>query len=232
MRQGPDMVSPSAGTEVSAREPHAMLVHARKLVRWTLIGLMAATGALVIGFAFFADHIGRLSAPLPVPEADGIIVLTGGSQRIQTAVDLLSEGKGKRLLISGVNPQTTRDLLRKETGASPQLFNCCVDLDIAALDTIGNADEGAKWISRNHFSSIILVTNNYHMPRSVMELGRKVDGVAITAFPVVNSSLDDGSWMRDPAAVRVLFTEYTKYLAAVARGVTSQAGNAAKASAH
>lgn len=232
MEQGQDMVSPSAGAEVAQREPHAAMHHARKLVRWTLIGLMAATGALVIGFAFFADHVGRLSAPRSVPPADGIIVLTGGSQRIQAAVDLLAHGKGKRLLISGVNPQTTRDLLRKETGAASQLFNCCVDLDIAALDTIGNADEGAKWISRNHFSSIILVTNNYHIPRSVMELGRKVDGVSITAFPVVNSSLDDGTWMRDPAAVRVLFTEYTKYLAAMVRGMVGRGGASAEASSH
>lgn len=209
---------PECPVEAGAK-PLAWLAHARRAVRYGLLSLMLVSGALIVGFAFFADHVSRLAPPAASTRAEGIIVLTGGSQRIQAAIDLLEEGKGKRLLISGVNPQTSRDLLRKATGAESPLFNCCVDIDIAALDTIGNADEGAKWINRNHFASVILVTNNYHMPRSIMELKRKSSDVAIIAWPVVNTPLEDGSWMAKPEAVRVIFIEYVKYLAAVARGV-------------
>jgi uncharacterized SAM-binding protein YcdF (DUF218 family) len=49
-------------------------------------------------------------------------VLTGGYQRIDQAVELLQKGAGKRLLISGVHPTTTRAQIRKMTQAAPELF--------------------------------------------------------------------------------------------------------------
>ena len=40
----------------------------------------------------------------PARNADGIVVLTGGSSRVSDAMELLAGGYGKRLLISGVHP--------------------------------------------------------------------------------------------------------------------------------
>ncbi len=182
-------------------------------------------GLFAGGFGLFASHIGAMSTPKQVT-ADAIIVLTGGEARLTTALELLKSGKGKRLLISGVNPATGPNQLRAATGGTRKLFNCCVDFDYEALDTIGNAQESAKWLRSHNFNSAILVTNNYHMPRSLLELGRQVD-VDLTPYPVVNRPLDKGRWLVEPGALRVLFTEYTKYLAAIARGlVPDPAGEA------
>ena len=188
------------------------------------IGLGTAFAGVSIfglGFVLFATHVGALSTPRDPGKADAIIVLTGGQSRIDAAVELLKSGKGKRLLISGVNPMARRDDLRAATGGDRKLFNCCVDIDHAALDTIGNAEESAKWVREHDYGSVILVTNNYHMPRSLLEMRRLLNNEQLTPYPVVNSSLDGGIWMTKPEAIRVIFTEYTKYLAALARGVVS-----------
>ena len=172
------------------------------------------------GFVLFASHVGRLAPPENLAAADAIIVLTGGQSRLDTALDLLKSGKGKRLLISGVNPSASRAGLRAAMGVDKQLFSCCVDIDRAALDTIGNAEESAKWIEEHEYESVILVTNNYHMPRSLLEMRRLLgDQARLEPYPVVNSRLDRGEWLSKPDAMRVLLTEYVKYLAAVARGI-------------
>ena len=155
----------------------------------------AAFGCLILflgGFALFATHIGQMTTPENPPAADAIIVLTGGQARRDAALELLKSGKA--------------------------LFSCCVDIDHAALDTIGNAEESAKWVRTHDYNRVLLVTNNYHMPRSLLEVGRLLDGEELDPYPVVNSKLDNGGWIVQPDALRVLFTEYNKYLAALARG--------------
>ncbi len=181
--------------------------------------LGAVALAFVLGFAAFSTHVGRMKPPAHLRPADAIVVLTGGQSRIDAAVELLKSGKGKRLLISGVNPAAGLDDLRRATGGDASLFDCCVDIDHAALDTIGNAEQSAKWVSANAYASLIVVTNNYHMPRSLLEMRRLMRGADLQPYPVVNAPLDNGGWLTKPDALRVLFTEYVKYLAALARGM-------------
>ena len=140
-------------------------------VRHLVFALIFTAGGFAGGFAWFANHVSELETPDTLSRADAIIVLTGGQFRINAAVHLLESGKGRRLLISGVNPATKPSDLRTATGAEQSLFACCVDIDHAALDTIGNAEESAKWIVKHDFRNVILVTNNYHMPRSLLKCG-------------------------------------------------------------
>lgn len=181
--------------------------------------LLFAVICFVGGFGWFANHVSHLTTPADPGKADAIIVLTGGQSRLDAAMNLLESGKGQRLLISGVHPSTSQETLRAATGADRRLFNCCVDIDHAALDTAGNAEESAKWMQTHHFERVIVVTNNYHMPRSLLEMHRLANGAALEPYPVVNTRLDQGGWLMKPAAVRVIFTEYAKYVAALARAV-------------
>jgi uncharacterized SAM-binding protein YcdF (DUF218 family) len=185
-----------------------------------VLALLCAAFLLVfaVGFAAFATHVARLQAPQSASQADAIIVLTGGEKRLDAALDLLKAGKGKRLLISGVHPSARTSDLQRATGSEKSLFSCCVDLDHAALDTIGNAEESAKWVREHKWKSVIVVTNNYHMPRSLLELRREMGDVELLPYPVVNTRLDGGGWMTNQNALRVLFPEYVKYLAAFIRG--------------
>lgn len=207
----------SAAAEAAVAEPRrpGRLVRAIRFVT-----LSVATGALLFagGFGFFADYVSTLATPRNPDAADAIIVVTGGKSRLEAAVDLLKSGKGQRLLISGVHPAADLDDLRAVTGGDRSLFKCCVDIDYAALDTIGNAQESAKWLKDHKFGRAILVTNNYHMPRTLLEMRRVMTETELVPYPVVNTRIDDGSWLTSRAVLRVLFTEYTKYLAAIARG--------------
>ncbi|WP_442583673.1 YdcF family protein [Mesorhizobium sp. ASY16-5R] len=193
------------------------------ILRVSTLAVVAAAGLFAGGFGLFGTYVSKLTTPADVEPADAIIVLTGGQARLDAAIDLLKTGKGRRLLISGVNPVASRESLRAATGSDKALFSCCVDIDTAALDTIGNAEESAKWVQSHDYGSVILVTNNYHMPRSLLEMNRLVENTALQPYPVVNTRLDDGSWLTKPDALRVIFTEYTKYVAALARSVVSPA---------
>ncbi|MEO5756839.1 MAG: YdcF family protein [Mesorhizobium sp.] len=171
------------------------------------------------GFGWFANKVSHLTTPANPAKADAIIVLTGGQSRLDAAMELLASGKGERLLISGVHPSASRRQLQVATGGDKKLFSCCVDIDRAALDTIGNAQESAKWVESHAYGTVILVTNNYHMPRSLLEMGRLLHGAKLEPYPVVNANLENGGWLTKPEALRVLFTEYNKYLLALARGI-------------
>lgn len=189
------------------------------VVRAVLFGCMAVILAFATGFGWFANHVSHLATPADPQKADAIIVLTGGQSRLDAAMGLLAMGKGERLLISGVHPSASRRQLQKAIGGDRKLFSCCVDIDRAALDTIGNAEESAKWVETHAYGSVILVTNNYHMPRTLLEMGRLLRHAKLEPYPVVNSNLENGEWLTKPEALRVLFTEYNKYLVALARGV-------------
>ena len=181
---------------------------------------LALAGAVVVGvavgFVAFADMVGKVAPPVD-PRADGIVVLTGGTARIDGALALLAEGRAERLLISGVNPAVGRDAIAEMVPAELRpALDCCVDLD-HARDTIENATSTGEWTTRQGFSSLIVVTSDYHMPRSMAELADAMPGVRLIAFPVSSPDLDLRRWWRDSEAFNLLVREYGKYLAAEAR---------------
>lgn len=194
----------------------------RRRIPPVAVVLFSLIVALGIGFVIFSEHVSNLQAPPADQKADAIIVLTGGKSRIEVALELLAEKRGERLLISGVHPSTKREALQRVTRTDPALFACCVDLDRTALNTIGNAVESAKWIKQHNYKRIFIVTNNYHIPRSILELSRQVGNVELLPYPVINSDLKNNNWMRQGDTLRVLFTEYVKYIGALAHISLSQ----------
>jgi uncharacterized SAM-binding protein YcdF (DUF218 family) len=201
----------------SERPPRRSLF--RRILRWTGFALILIVAALFGGFLHFADSITTLKPPAD-PKADAIVVLTGGYQRIDQAVELLRQGAGNRLLISGVHPTTTRTQIRKLTQSPANLFSCCVDIGYDALDTIGNAREAVNWIHARGYHHVLVVTNNYHMPRSIAELKYVDPTTDFIPYPVVNSDLKTKAWFTDPNALRTMLFEYAKVLLAGARNLT------------
>jgi uncharacterized SAM-binding protein YcdF (DUF218 family) len=201
----------------SDRSPRRSLF--RRILRWGGFGSILLMAILFGGFLHFADSITTLKPPVD-PKADAIVVLTGGYQRIDQAVELLRQGAGNRLLISGVHPTTTRTQIRKLTQSPANLFSCCVDIGYDALDTIGNAREAVRWIHSNGYRHVLVVTNNYHMPRSIAELKYVDPTTDFIPYPVVNSDLKTKAWFTDPNALRTMLYEYAKVLLAGARNLT------------
>jgi len=183
---------------------------------------IAALGLLLGGFLHFAEQVATLAPPSPLV-ADGIVVLTGGADRIAGAVELMTAGKARRLLISGVHPATSARQIAKVVDAGPSLMDCCVDLDRRAANTVGNAIEAAKWARANKFLSLIIVTSAYHMPRSMAELSHEMPDIRLIPYPVSRSDLELADWQRNPATLALLFQEYLKYIATRARLLVSEA---------
>src|SRR5260221_4307182 len=181
---------------------------------------------LLVGFVDFAERIAGAAPPVD-PRAEGIVVLTGGAARIDGALQLLAEGRANRLLISGVNPMVTRQALASTVSDGLRgVLACCVDLDHQAQDTIGNAVETRQWADERGFSSLIVVTSDYHMPRSMAELALAMPDKRLIAFPVTNPELHLASWWRDPTTLGLLLREYGKYLVAETRRRLSPASAA------
>jgi uncharacterized SAM-binding protein YcdF (DUF218 family) len=177
--------------------------------------VMLAVVMLVIGFFIFTGSIER--SQLEPRTADGIAVLTGGAARIDKAMKLLTQQKAKRLLITGVNRTTSTEELKQLASQGDQLFSCCVDIDKEARNTIDNATETSQWVARNHYTSVIVVTSNYHMPRALAELGRVMPGVTLIPYSVVDNNVHLDRWWTFPGTTRLLISEYLKYLPALAR---------------
>ncbi|WP_210272525.1 YdcF family protein [Chthonobacter rhizosphaerae] len=183
----------------------------------TLVCLgLFGTGMAAGGFLSFAQTVSRLAATAPI-DADGIVVLTGGAERIAGAIDLLAGGHARRLLISGVHPETSARQIGKVLDAGPSLFDCCVDLDRRAANTIGNAEEAAKWARRHGFQSLIVVTSAYHMPRSLAELSSTMPEVDLKPYPVARDRLGLEHWYGSRETLTLLLEEYLKYMATRAR---------------
>ncbi len=179
--------------------------------------LLFSIVAFLVGFTVFAERVAQMQTPTDITPADAIVALTGGQSRLEKSIELLANRKAKRLLISGAHIETSKTDLSRAIGANTSLFECCVDIGYEAKDTVGNANETVKWLKKNGFTSVILVTNNYHMPRSVLEIRRIDRSIDVRPYPVVKTDLTNGKWMLKQDTVRVLLAEYIKYVGAKLR---------------
>lgn len=172
--------------------------------------------ALISGFVTFANAVKSMEPPGTVPVADGIVVLTGkGGGRLGAGAQLLKDGRGERLLISGVNPATPREDVVSLLSLPEDMAACCLDLDYAAEDTVENAKETAAWSTALGYEHIILVTSAYHMPRAGSEIRAAAGRIRITPYPV-SSDLKD-KWWKDRKSFNRLLKEYGKLLVTIIR---------------
>lgn len=179
----------------------------------------------VIGLFAFADRVRDLT-PAPEPRrADAIVALTGpSSERVNAAVRLLEQDKGRRVLISGVNREVRRQELNAITPGSSRLFNCCVDLGFEAENTFGNAQEISAWAEAKGYDDLIVVTSDYHMPRALLEIRTANRNLKLQAYAVRTPSLSTSRWWRAAEAGRRMTLEYSKYLATLVRFAFTRLG--------
>jgi uncharacterized SAM-binding protein YcdF (DUF218 family) len=206
------------------RSPKATIAAPR---RWLRAGLVAALSvvfvAAAVGFVGFLSQL-RGVETRPERKADGIVVLTGGSSRVSDAMELLAGGYGQRLLISGVHPTNAASDISRSLSDNQSLLNCCVDLDRSAVNTRSNAAETRRWAHERGFKSLIVVTSNYHMPRAIVELSHAMPDIALIPYAVVGDKWRDEPWWTSGATVRLLLSEYVKYVAAEVRVRLADAG--------
>jgi uncharacterized SAM-binding protein YcdF (DUF218 family) len=202
------------------KRPHARRGGPSAFLGLALAGLFAVA---TVGFVGFLAQLRGTEAE-PAGRADGIVVLTGGSSRVSDAMELLAGGYGTRLLISGVHPTSAASDISRSLSDNQSLLNCCVDLDRSAVNTRSNAAETRRWAHERHFKSLIVVTSNYHMPRAIVELSHAMPDIRLIPFAVVSEKWRDESWWSSGATLRLLLSEYVKYVAAEVRVHLADAG--------
>lgn len=197
--------SPAAGGNVKPpRKKPAPYRGAARKPRIGIFGVLARLLAFVVllwlgGFLWF-------SLTLPDPalksvQTDAVVVLTGGKGRLKRGLAVLEAGSATRMLVSGVDRGTTRKQLAAAAGVSTRRLGK-TDLGYEAVDTRSNAEETARWVKANGFTSIRLVTSAGHMRRARMELAQ--------ALPPGVSVLPDAVPV-EPKAPSIA-AEYSKYL--------------------
>jgi uncharacterized SAM-binding protein YcdF (DUF218 family) len=206
------------------KSPAAPPAAPRSWLRAAIVAVLAfAPLVAAIGFVGFLSQL-RGSETRPTGTADGIVVLTGGSSRVSDAMELLADGYGKRLLISGVHPTNAASDISRSLTDNQSLLSCCVDLDRSAVNTRSNAAETRRWARERGFKSLIVVTSNYHMPRAIVELSHAMPDITLIPFAVVGDRWRDEAWWTNGATVRLLLSEYVKYVAAEVRVRLAGAG--------
>jgi uncharacterized SAM-binding protein YcdF (DUF218 family) len=204
-----DQHSPKVAAGKSPRRPGWLRAAIVATLALGFVGMAA-------GFVAFLSQL-RIAELKPDRNADGIVVLTGGSSRVSDAIELLAGGFGKRLLISGVHPTNGANDISRSLPDSQGLLGCCVDLDRSAVNTRSNAAETRRWVHERGFRSLIVVTSNYHMPRAIVEMSHAMPDIELIPFAVVGDKWRDDPWWTSGATFRLLLSEYAKYLAAEAR---------------
>jgi uncharacterized SAM-binding protein YcdF (DUF218 family) len=144
---------------------------------------------------------------------DAIVVLTGGSGRLDEGLKLLSEDLAERLFVSGAYRGVDVDRLLDISRNAPQDLACCIDIG----HTAGNAAETAAWVRDNGIQSLRIVTSVYHLPRSLLEFRHAIPDVKLVPHPVFAKHVKRDEWWLWPGTARLILGEYSKYLLAMAR---------------
>ena len=154
----------------------------------------------LFGFLWFAMF---LPAPHGSSRSDAAAVLTGGEGRIARGLEALDKGWTKRLLVSGVDREVKPGEFAVEYEVPAATMACCVTLEFDSYDTRSNALEVSRWLARNEFRSVRLITTDWHMRRAAYELEKaKPAGVTVVHDPVASQP-----------SLKILFLEYHKLLA-------------------
>jgi uncharacterized SAM-binding protein YcdF (DUF218 family) len=180
---------------------------------WTISMLIGLWLAGLVAFA--TDIPDRLEDS--TTHTDAIVVLTGGSGRLETGLALLRQGLGDKLFVSGVYRGIDVNELLRLSRQKPDPMECCIILGHSADNTLGNAAETAQWMKQQGLHSLRLVTGNYHMRRSLSEFHAALPDALIIAHPVFPDAVKRDHWWLWPGTAHLIVGEYSKFLLGEAR---------------
>lgn len=161
-----------------------------------------------LGYIAFLAHLEQVSVEQRERKTDAVVILTGGNFRVQTGLELFSDGMAPKLFITGVHESVKKADIISLWKGKKHLPECCIILGHTARTTIGNAVETREWLQQNNIKSIRLVTSFYHMPRALIEFKTTMPDVEIIPHPVEKADYSP----EDPKYWNLTFSEYNKSL--------------------
>ena len=160
----------------------------------------------------------------PINLSSKIVILTGGTNRIKEGFEVIDKLEKKsianlKILVSGTGKGFTKLSLQEQLNVNfdLRLIECCVKLDSVSQDTYSNATETSKWVSENNIEEILLITSNYHIPRSILEFRNKMPNLKILFYPIKPKQHQINKWLKSFETFSLIFIEYCKYIIAYVR---------------
>lgn len=193
-------------------------------------GMALAGSIFLVGGVIWLWGLFGFVARIPVAvlgetgKTDAIVVLTGGTRRLEAGLTLLAGGKAGMLFVSGVYRGVDVTRLLEISRRNPPEFLCCVKLGHEAASTAGNARETAAWLVQRKYRSLRLVTANYHMPRSLLEFRHTMPHVKLVPNAVFPKNFKRQRWWTWPGSASLILSEYSKYLLAILRHLGEKPG--------
>ena len=182
-----------------------------------LLLLIIILGIIWVGGLFWFKSYIVEEQKVVSAKTDAIVILTGGTERLEEGLRLLRENYSENLFISGVGKKATIRELLIENGFTDEVVEEVkkkVELGYEAENTLGNARETAKWMQENDYHSLRMVTSNYHMTRSMLEFRIAMPDVVIIPHAVTPENVKLDQWWKYPGTRNLIITEYNKFLGA------------------
>lgn len=195
------------------RQTRTVRSRACRLIRYMAILFLTVLLVWFAGLIWFVAQVPS-GGKTVLEKTNAIVVLTGGTGRLDTGLQLLEEGLAQQLFVSGVARNVDVSTLLRVAQRKPDELACCISVGYQADDTAGNARETAIWVSAKGFKSIRLVTASYHMPRSLVEFRRALPDLTILPHPVYPPQFKRDQWWLWPGTAALLSSEFNKYVLA------------------
>ena len=131
----------------------------------------------------------------PARPADAIFVLTGGEGRIQEGFRAWSGGAARELYILGAGRRVPVSRIVPEGSRISAEALSRIHVEGWSENTLENAFSAKSAVGEGKYSSVILVTSDYHVPRAVLAF-RKVlpKDVSLSAIRVRPEAGAGASW--------------------------------------
>jgi len=181
------------------------------VLRWLFRLILLSMFLWAAGFVVFVAMVWSAEPPVPIPHADGIVALTGGDDRVGTALALLAAKDAPALLISGAGRGTYLGDFTPDDEAAATQYAAAITIGHQAATTRGNAIETAVWAQIHHMNSLLIVTADYHMPRALFVIQQRLPTVTLYAIPVRPPAM---TRLFSMPTIHLLAAEYTKFLLA------------------
>lgn len=176
---------------------------------WLSIGTLLLL-YIVILFSLFINEL-RVATD-EITYADAIVVLTGGTGRVEEGLRLFREGRGGYLILSGVEETSTLDTIFPGRNLKTTVDTSRIIIDIESRRTLDNAFNVKKIVEDKGFKSLILVTSNYHMKRAFTLFSKAIYGdVKLYRHPVRGPNFKDEEWWQSQKSLKLVTSEFFKY---------------------
>jgi len=162
---------------------------------------------LVIGFIKFYYSI-KNTTVYSNQNIQGIAILTGGKGRISEGIKLFLETQNSILLITGVDKKVdSEQIVPARLLKNPKVF-----IDKNSDTTLDNANAIIQWATVNKITNVLVVTSDYHMPRSMLVLKKKSKKLNFYPYLVTSNIRLEEKLLKDSKVLRFMLEEYFKYL--------------------